>query len=165
MNQIYILCIDDEADVLEAVERDLAALESIFPLETAESAAEARSALERIKAQGDTVGLVFCDHVMPKETGGNFLRWMETAEDWKFTRKALLTGQAGLEATVSAVNEAGLDYYVAKPWTREGLLGAAKQLLTDYVIEKGVDPLPYMALLDTVRLVENSYKRGLISDS
>lgn len=165
MNPIYILCIDDEADVLEAVERDLATLEHVFPLEIASSADEARSVLERIKQEGGEVGLAFCDHVMPKETGGEFLSWMEGESDWQVTRKALLTGQAGLEATVSAINNAGLDYYVSKPWTQKGLLDAAKRLLTDYVIERNLDPLPYMAVLDTARLAEHSYKRGLISDT
>ncbi|EDY84900.1 hypothetical protein VDG1235_4534 [Verrucomicrobiia bacterium DG1235] len=165
MKQVYILCIDDEADVLEAVERDLAKLETVFPLETASSADEARSVLERIKEAGGEVGVVFCDHVMPKETGGEFLRWMEETPEWRVTRKALLTGQAGLEATVSAVNNASLDYYLAKPWTREGILQAAKRLLTDYVIERNLEPLPYMALLDTARLAENAYTRGLMSDT
>lgn len=165
MNQIYILCIDDEADVLEAVERDLATLEHVFPLETASSADEARSVLERIKAQGDEVGLAFCDHVMPKETGGEFLSWMEGTPDWKLTRKALLTGQAGLEATVSAINNAGLDYYVSKPWTRDGLMGAAKRLLTDYVIERDIQVLPYMAILDTARLAAHAYESGMMTDS
>lgn len=165
MNQIYILCIDDEADVLEAVERDLATLEHVFPLETAASADEARVLLERIKVQGDEVGLVFCDHVMPKETGGEFLRWMQGLQRWKATRKALLTGQAGLEATVSAINNASLDYYVSKPWTRAGLMDAAKLLLTDYVIERNLDPLPYMATLDATRLAAHAHETGLISDT
>lgn len=165
MNQIYILCVDDEADVLEAVERDLATLEEVFPLEIASSAEEARGVLERIGKEGAEVGLVFCDHVMPKETGGEFLSWMETQNKWRESRKALLTGQAGLEATVSAINNAGLDFYVSKPWTQEGLIEAAKRLLTDYVISRNIDPLPYMSLLDTARLAEHSYKRGLVSDT
>lgn len=165
MNQIYILCIDDEADVLEAVERDLATLEHVFPLEIASSADEARSVLNRVEAEGSELGLVFCDHVMPKETGGEFLSWMESTSRWKRTRKALLTGQAGLEATVSAINNAGLDFYVSKPWTQAGLIEAAKRLLTDYVIDRNLDPLPYMAVLDAARLAEHSYKRGLISDT
>lgn len=165
MTQIYILCIDDEADVLEAVERDLATLENVFPLETASSAEEARGLLKRIKEQGDEVGLAFCDHVMPKETGGEFLSWMQGTPDWKNTRKALLTGQAGLEATVSAINNAGLDFYVSKPWTRDGLVQAAKRLLTDYVIERNLNPLPFMAILDAERLSANAYQKGLLSDT
>ncbi|MBK1876177.1 response regulator [Pelagicoccus mobilis] len=165
MNQIYILCVDDEADVLEAVERDLATMEEVFPLEIASSADEARQVLERIDAQGAELGLIFCDHVMPKETGGEFLSWLDGQPQWKRSRKALLTGQAGLEATVSAINNAGLDFYVSKPWTQEGLLQAAKRLLTDYVISRNIDPLPYMSILDATRLAEHSYKRGLISDT
>lgn len=165
MKQIYILCVDDEADVLEAVERDLAVLEHIFPLEIASSADEAREILQRIKEEGNELGVAFCDHVMPKETGGEFLRWMVDSDDWSSTRKALLTGQAGLEATISAINNAGLDYYVSKPWSREGLLAVAERLLTDFVIEKNLDPLPFMSVLDATRLAEHAYKRGLITDA
>lgn len=165
MNQIYILCIDDEPEVLEAVERDLSQLESVFALETASSAAEARASLERIQKAGDEVGVAFCDHVMPQETGVEFLTWMAKQEEWGKTRKSLLTGQAGLDATVAAINTAGLHYYVAKPWNRDDLVAAAKRLLTDYVIATEKDPLPYMAILDGARLAQSAYNKGLMSDT
>ncbi|MCF3651492.1 response regulator [Synoicihabitans lomoniglobus] len=165
MNQIYIMCIDDEPDVLEAVERDLSTLEHLFPLETASSAAEARTVLQRIADAGDEVGAVFCDHVMPAETGVELMRWISQQEPWKLTKKALLTGQAGLEATINAVNQGGLDYYVAKPWTKESLIEVAKRLLTDYIIETGKDPMRYITSLDTVRLVEAVRSKGIMSDT
>ena len=165
MSQIYIICVDDEPDVLEAVERDLAMLESTFPLEIASSAEEARSVLKQIEEKGDEVALVFCDHVMAKETGVEFLCWMDCQERWHGAKKALLTGQAGLDDTISAINDAHLDYYVSKPWTRESLLKIAKRLLTDYVIEQEKNPMPYLSTLDTARLTEVMHTKGLISDS
>lgn len=165
MSQIYILCVDDEPEVLEAVERDLAVLEDVFPLETSASASEAREALDRIQGAGGEVGVVFCDHVMPKETGVELLQWMKQQETWAKSRTSLLTGQAGLDATVTAINEAGLDHYVAKPWSRDELVGVAKKLLTDYVIETEKDPLPYLSSLDAARLAEVMRSKGIVSDS
>ena len=165
MNQIYIVCIDDEPDVLEAVERDLATMESRFPLETASSAHEAREIIQRIAKARDEVGVVFCDHIMPRETGVEFMRWLVVNSPWPAIRKALLTGQAGLEATIAAVNEGQLDYYVAKPWTRETLLGVAKNLLTDYVIATEKDPLRFMEVLDAARLSEAMRARRYYADT
>jgi len=164
MNKICILCVDDEPEVLEAVERDLSMLEDYFPLETAASVDEAKTVLQLIAKRDDKLGVVFCDHVMPEETGVEFLVWMEAQVEWKRTRKTLLTGQAGLDATVTAVNEAGLDYYLAKPWTREKLLEVAKRQLTQYVIETDQSPLPYMSVLDAEMLAQAMHERGLVSD-
>jgi len=165
MSQVYLLCVDDEPEVLEAVERDLSALEDRFPLEIARDAAETRETLERIAADGDEVGAIFCDHAMPGETGVELLKWMNAQERWKPTRKALLTGQAGLEATVEAVNQAQLSHYVAKPWTRNGLLSVAKRLLTRYILDTKKDPTPYLRYLDPIELAEATRRGGLISDA
>lgn len=164
MSQIYIVCVDDEPEVLEAVERDLATLEEHFPLEIAASAEESREVIERIHEAGNEVGVIFCDHVMPKETGVEFLSWMNDQGNWKATKKALLTGQAGLEATIEAINQARLDYYVSKPWAGKKLVSVAKLLLTDYVVETEKNPMPYLRVLDPVRLSEAMYKKGLVSD-
>ena len=164
MDKICMLCVDDEAEVLEAVERDLSALEDKFPLETASSVEEAKTVLASIEKRGDELGVIFCDHVMPDVTGVEFLVWMENSEEWKKTRKTLLTGQAGQDATVTALNEAGLDYYIAKPWTKEKLHDVAKSQLTQYVIETGKDPLEYMAVLDAQALANVMHDHGLVSD-
>lgn len=160
-----MICVDDEPEVLEAVERDLSALEDTFPLEVASSAAEVRDLLVKIESEGDELGVIFCDQVMPGEMGVELLEWMEKTDTWHKTKKALLTGQAGLDATVRAVNNAGLDFYVGKPWSRENLLKAARDLLTQYVLDSGKDPLPYLKELDAVALSKAMYKRGLVSDS
>jgi CheY-like chemotaxis protein len=161
MKQIYILCVDDELDVLQAVARDLASAEELFPVETAASAAEAKQIVERIKrTKGAALGLIFCDHIMPGQNGVDFL--IELAEDPATcrTRKVLFTGQAGLEDTVQAINRAGIQHYLAKPWQKENLLAVTRDLLTDYVIEQDLDPLPFMRFLDAVRLAEFLHQRN-----
>ncbi len=164
MSKLYIMCVDDEPEVLEAVERDLAFFEDVFPLEATSSASEARSVLERIEARGDELAVIFCDHVMPGETGVELLEWMETTEAFGNTKKALLTGQAGLDATIQAVNNANLDFYIQKPWTKENLLSTARDLLTQYVLESGKNPLPYMSMLNAEAVTKAMHESGLVSD-
>lgn len=161
MSKIYILCVDDELDVLQAVARDLAPMEQCFDIETAASAKEAREVIARMEAGKETaLGLILCDHIMPGERGVDLLVALNRRPETSESRKVLFTGQAGLEDTVQAINEAGIQHFLAKPWTRERLLEVARELLTDYVIARDLDPLPYMKCLDAVRLSEFLHQRN-----
>ncbi len=142
--QIYILCVDDEPDVLDVVVRELSVLEDVFPIETAASAAEARSVMSRIHGEGARIGVIFCDHIMPGENGVELMVEMHRDERFRSTRKVLLTGQAGLDATVKAVNEAGLSHYIGKPWEADELLRVAREQLSRYVAACKLNPLPYL---------------------
>lgn len=164
MSKIYILCVDDEPEVLEAVERDIAQLEDDFPLETAESADDARKVIDQIYQEGHRLGLILCDHVMPGDTGVTLLIEMLNDERTQHTRRVLLTGQAGLDATIQAVNSGNLNHYIAKPWTPDNLLRVARDQLTDYIIDTASNPLPYMQQLNSQKLAEVIHKHGLISD-
>jgi response regulator RpfG family c-di-GMP phosphodiesterase len=70
------------------------------------------------------------------------------------TRKVLITGQANQEDTIRALNDAKLDHYFSKPWDVDMLLDVVRQQLTDYVLMMGIDPLPYMRVLDGVRIMD-----------
>ena len=48
MSKIYILCIEDEPEVLEAVVRDLAKFEDKFPIESASCVDEARKVVDEV---------------------------------------------------------------------------------------------------------------------
>ena len=70
------------------------------------------------------------------------------------TRKVLVTGQADLDDTVRAINDAQLDHYIAKPWSAEELMSAARTQLTDYVEACGLSPIAYMKILDEQRALD-----------
>lgn len=162
--KLYILCVEDEPDVLDVVVRELSVLEDVFPIETAGSAEEARQALAGIEAEGNALGLVFCDHMMPGENGVDLLVWMQAQPQWRPSRKVLLTGQAGLEATVKAVNEAGLSHYIAKPWDRDELVQVAREQLSRYVADRKLNPLPYLRHL-VMDLVGDTLRASSASDT
>jgi two-component system chemotaxis response regulator CheY len=154
MNRLVILCIEDEDEVREAVMRDLEVFEPAFVVEMAEDAADARQATAEIAAAGDTIALVIADHRLPGMQGTDFLIELHHSPATAPARKVLLTGQAGHEDTIRAINEAGLDHYISKPWTPEELHAVVREQLTEFVLENVVDVLPYVAVLDGTRLLE-----------
>lgn len=165
MRKIYILCVEDEPEVLDVIVNDISSLEVTFPIEMVISAAEARKVIDEIHQNDDRIGLILCDHVLPGENGVELLVDLQNQPETKSTRKILLTGQAGLDATIKAVNKARLNRYIAKPWNKEELVEICREELTNYVILSENNLLPYMSILNTERLSEAMRIRGSVSDS
>lgn len=153
-HQIYILVIEDELEVMDALIKDLEEFEPSFPVESANNAEEAGQVVEQIIQSGDEIGLILCDHVLPGKNGVDFLITLEANTHFHQTRKVLVTGQAGLEDTIQAINKAKLNHYIAKPWKKEDLHQVVIGQLTDFVIEKKYNPMKFMSVLDSVRLAE-----------
>lgn len=162
MSEIYIICVEDEPQVLDVMVKDLEELEDVFPIEMASSADEARKLIQEIRRYGGKIGLALCDHVMPGDNGVELMIEMQNDEFTKATRKILITGQAGLEDTIQAVNKAGLNHYIAKPWNPQVLLKVVKDELTSFVIQHEKELLPFMAVLDAPRLQEEIRARGYL---
>lgn len=154
MSDLVILVVEDEPGVRDAVIRDLSGFEPLFRIEPAEDAADARAAMEECTAAGQAVALIIADHLLPGTHGTDFLVEVNASQSGRHIRKILLTGQAGHEDTIRAINQADLNHYVAKPWSREELIAIVKEQLTDYVLEMGIDLLPYVSTLDGERLLE-----------
>jgi CheY-like chemotaxis protein len=165
MSKIYILCVEDEPEVLDVIVNDISSFEVTFPIEMAVTANEARKVIDEIHENDGLVGLIICDHVLPGDNGVELLVELQDKPQTKETRKVLLTGQAGLDATVKAVNEAGLNRYIAKPWNKEELLDICREELTQYVIRNVNNMLPYMSILNAEKISEAMRKQGSISDS
>lgn len=158
--KIYILVVEDEPDVLDSIVRDISSFESFFPIEMADAAEEARELIQEILDSDDQIGLILCDHVLPGDNGVELLVEMQKNEATARTRKVLITGQAGLQETVRAVNEADLKHYISKPWQKEELVKTVRELLTDYVISHVKNPLPFMQVLNSERIAEFIRKGG-----
>ncbi len=153
MNKLMILCIDDEREVLDSVVQDIECFEENFIIEAAQSVAEARSVIDDYRAQEVPLALVLCDHIMPEQTGISFLIELNEQTDTTKTRKVLLTGQAGLNDTVEAVNHSSLDFFIAKPWVGEELRKVVKEQLTHYVIENEKELMPWVQVLDAEKIL------------
>ena len=160
MKKIAILCVEDESEVREAVIRDLKPFADVFRIEAAEDVSDARDVLKELEDEGVELGLALCDHMMPGESGVEFLVSLQGTKKHEAVRKVLITGQAGLEDTVRAVNEAKLHHYISKPWKPEELTEVVKTQLTNFVIENTDDLMPYVAVLDGTRLMTEIAKNA-----
>jgi two-component system, chemotaxis family, chemotaxis protein CheY len=158
MDKIYILLVEDQREVLQAVAKDLEFFEDAFVIEECESAAEAVSLMEKIDKSGDRIALIISDHVMPDKSGVDFLIEMNADERFKSTRKILLTGLATHRDTIRAINHAAIDKYLEKPWKSDDLIANVKKLVTEYILAKGIDYESYMRFLDAATIFENIRK-------
>jgi CheY-like chemotaxis protein len=161
MHPYTILCVDDEREVLDSVVSDLEFFNTHFEIEAAESVAEARSVIDQMAAENTQLALILCDHVMPGTQGVDFLIELNQQEETQKARKVLLTGQAGLEATITAVNRGGLDFYLAKPWTTEQLREVVIDQLTTFIVANEPEMIPYAKILDETKIFSAIHKKGL----
>lgn len=164
MSKYLILCVDDEREVLDSVIQDLDCFEEHFLLEAAESVSEAKEIIQEAASEGTHLALILCDHIMPEQTGISYLIELNEDKETKTARKLLLTGQAGLEDTVEAVNHASLDFYLAKPWHGDEIRQIVKDQLTQYMIANEPDLMRWASVLDTEKvfnaLAENRINFG-----
>lgn len=138
MAKPFILTIDDDPQVLAAVERDLRRRYSEdYRVLRASSGAEALEALNDLKGRGDAVALFLADQRMPQMTGTEFLR--EARKLYPDARTVLLTAYADTDAAIQAINDVGLDHYLMKPWDPpdQNLYPVLDDLLDDWVSTVG----------------------------
>jgi thioredoxin reductase (NADPH) len=109
------MTVDDDAEVLRAVERDLRRrYGERYRVLGADSGATALEALRGLKRRDDSVGLLLADQRMPQMTGVEFLgQAMELFPDAK---RVLLTAYADTDAAIHAINDARIHHYLLKPW-------------------------------------------------
>jgi len=128
-----ILTVDDEPQVLNAVERDLRShFRSAYRIIKAESGIQALETVRELKKQYSPLALFLIDERMPGMSGTEFLA--EAREIYPDARKVLLTAYGDTEAAISGINDVGLDYYLMKPWDppEEKLFQVLDDLLTDW---------------------------------
>ena len=128
---LTILSLEDEADVRDALERDLEQFWDKIRLEVAEDVDDAWTVIDEIVEDGDELALVLSDHRLPGKSGVDFLVELMKEERFGATRTVLVTGQADQSDTIRAVNQAGLDYYIGKPWNPDELRAVVRDQLTE----------------------------------
>jgi thioredoxin reductase (NADPH) len=110
-----ILVVDDDREVLGAIERDLRKqYRSQYRIIAAGSPREALEAARRLKSRNIPAALFLVDQRMPDMTGTQLL--VELKKLFPESKKVLLTAYADTEAAIAAINEVGLDHYLMKPW-------------------------------------------------
>jgi response regulator RpfG family c-di-GMP phosphodiesterase len=158
--RLTILVLEDERPVREALARDLAPLAATVRVEAAEDVPDAWQVVEEVDEDGDVLALVLADHRLPGDSGVDLLVAMLDDPRTAATRKVLVTGQADQQDTIRAVNQAGLDHYIAKPWDPDVLREVVRDQLTEFVLDERLDPLPHLRALDAARAMDRLRDRG-----
>jgi thioredoxin reductase (NADPH) len=115
MPEPAIITVDDEPQVLNAIERDLRRhYGREYRIVKANSGAEALNAIKTLHRRNDVVALFLADQRMPGMSGTEFLA--EALKLYPDAKKVLLTAYADTEAAIASINGIGLDYYLMKPW-------------------------------------------------
>jgi thioredoxin reductase (NADPH) len=133
MAKPVLLSVDDDRDVLRAIERDLRSqYGSDYRVIGSDSPEAALDLLKQLKLRNDSVALMLADQRMPNMDGVGFL--LEGMRIFPDAKRALLTAYADTSAAISAINEASINYFFLKPWDppTEHLYPQLDDLLDDW---------------------------------
>src|SRR5690349_1047279 len=115
MAKPILLSVDDDSDVLRAIERDLRSQYGAeYRVIGSDSPEGALEVLKQLKVRNDNVALLLADQRMPRMDGVEFLQ--EGMAIFPEAKRALLTAYADTNAAISAINQANINYFFLKPW-------------------------------------------------
>ncbi|WP_026631095.1 FAD-dependent oxidoreductase [Dyadobacter alkalitolerans] len=149
MSLPIIFCIDDDAQVLRAITRDLKSrYRDRYRILSTTIVEEGLNSLQEINNRGDVVALLLSDQRMPEMQGVDFL--VKAMQYFPEAKRALLTAYSDKDSAIKAINEVKLDYYLVKPWDppEEKLFPVIDDLLHDWQCDyhpvfKGIKVIGY----------------------
>src|SRR6202007_3410646 len=115
MPKPILLTVDDDTDVLRAIERDLRSQYGAeYRVISSDSPQGALDLLKGLKVRNDGVALLLADQRMPNMDGVGFLQ--AARQIFPGAKRALLTAYADTNGAISAMHQANIDYFFMKPW-------------------------------------------------
>jgi putative two-component system response regulator len=127
-----VMIVDDEPMVATAL-RSFLELETSYRILTFTAPQDAVGCLET-----ERVDVILADFMMPGMDGITFLRHARDRQP--LATRILLTGYADKQNAIRAINEAGLYYYLEKPWNNDHLA---------MIIRNGIERSALFTELDT----------------
>jgi signal transduction histidine kinase len=128
MTKHTVLCVDDEIDNVDALER-------LFRKQyTVLKATSGKEALVLLDQHPEPVSVIITDQRMPEMTGVEFLQ--RTIESHPETVRILLTGYTDLESVITAVNQGQIFRYLTKPWDSVDLTNTVNQAVERFTLSQ-----------------------------
>jgi thioredoxin reductase (NADPH) len=143
----FIILIDDDIQVLRAIQRDVNhQYRKDYRVAAIPSALEALELVKDLTLKNEEVALFISDQRMPGMDGVTFLE--KAKEIYPDAKQILLTAYSDIEVAIKAINDIKLDFYLLKPWNppEEKLYPIIDELLDDW--HAGFKPLP-----DGIRII------------
>ncbi|MBX3016691.1 MAG: hybrid sensor histidine kinase/response regulator [Bdellovibrionaceae bacterium] len=126
MDKQTILCVDDEIDNLDALERIFRAKYRVL------RAASGPEALKLLDQNQGLVSVIITDQRMPEMTGVEFLQ--KALEKSPGSVRILLTGYTDMDSVVSAINNGQIYRYLNKPWDPVDLMHTVDKAVERYLM-------------------------------
>lgn len=146
MSETYrILCVDDEEQVLNTLERMLRIKN--YEVFTALGGTKGLEILEN-----ERMDVVIADQRMPEMNGSEFLRIVR--EKYPNTVRIMLSGYSDFESLTKAINEGEIFRFISKPWDMEELFEIIDLALQQNKIVKVVGSL-VKNVCDMTKLANN----------
>ncbi|MDW3179288.1 MAG: response regulator [Acidimicrobiia bacterium] len=105
-----ILCVDDETDLLDGLRLNL---RKVYRVSIASSGPDGLAQFDEARANEEPFDAVVSDMRMPQMNGAEFLT--KILERSPQTPRILLSGQADIESTIAAINDAKIYRFLTKP--------------------------------------------------
>ncbi len=126
MTKPTILCVDDEKDNVDALERLFRKKYNVL------KATSGKEALLLLDQNPEPVAVIITDQRMPEMAGVEFLE--KTLQKHPQTLRMLLTGYTDLESVIAAVNKGQIYRYLTKPWDPIDLVNTVDQAAERYFL-------------------------------
>lgn len=108
MRKHTILCVDDEIDNVQALERIFRQNYQVL------TATSGKQALKILDENPGKISLIITDQRMPEMTGVEFLS--QSLDQHPDAVRLLLTGYTDIESVIAAINSGRIFSYLTKPW-------------------------------------------------
>jgi thioredoxin reductase (NADPH) len=151
MAKPVIWTVDDDPDVLRAVERDLRRqYGDRYRILAADSGGKALEGVKQLKLRNEPIALFLVDQRMPHMSGVEFLE--AALPFFPDAKRVLLTAYADTDAAIKAINDVQISYYLMKPWDppEERLYPVMDDVLDDWVAS-------YRPEFEGIRVVGNRW--------
>lgn len=150
-----VLIIDDEIDVVKALERVLRKNFKVVGF------TNVREALQYFESS--PTHLVMSDMRMPDMNGAEFLKLI--AEQSIRTKRIVLTGYADADLAQQAINEGHISLYLYKPWSNEKLIERLLDLVGELKDENKLRHTCKKLALDNKQLKLSQYTPKLLEEN
>ncbi|MBT4763082.1 MAG: hybrid sensor histidine kinase/response regulator [Bdellovibrionaceae bacterium] len=121
-----LLCVDDEKDILSALER---VFRKKYNVITANSAKEGLELL-----RNNEVSIIISDQKMPQMTGVEFLKASIKVNPKPI--RILLTGYTDIDSVIKAINTGEIYRYITKPWDPVDFINTVGNAIEKYELRK-----------------------------